>query len=110
MLSTVALIEQVPVRGSRRDHYRMRDDAWATLMTSQNTVVTMMQDIADAGLAAIPGENPATERRHQMRDFYAYMLIELPALIDRWHRSQNKESHHEADRLVRSSRAYHVRV
>jgi hypothetical protein len=23
-----------------------------------------------------------------MRDFYAYMLAELPALIDRWHETQ----------------------
>src|SRR6185312_10830884 len=38
MLRTVGLIEPAPTPGSRRAHYRMRDDAWATLMTAQNTV------------------------------------------------------------------------
>lgn len=86
MLRTVALIEQTPVPTSRRDHFRMRDDAWATLTTSQNTVITMMQDIADAGLAATGPDGLAGGRLRQMRDFYSYMLPELPALIDRWQR------------------------
>lgn len=85
MLRTVALIEPAPVPGSRRDHYRMRDDAWATLMTSQNAMITMMGDIAEAGLAAVPEGSPARRRLEQMQNFYAYLLRELPALIERWH-------------------------
>ena len=91
MLRTVALIEQVPAPASRRDHYRMRPDAWATLMTSQNAMISLMQEIGDAGLAAVPADSPAAERLRQMRDFYAYMLAELPALIDRWHDKQSRD-------------------
>ncbi len=91
MLRTVALIEQVPAPASRRDHYRMRPEAWATLMTSQNAMISLMQEIGDAGLAAVPADSPAAERLRQMRDFYAYMLAELPALIDRWHDKQSRD-------------------
>lgn len=89
MLRTVALIEPIPVAGSRRDHYRMREDAWATLMTSQNSMLTMMGDIAEAGLADTDVGSPAQVRLQQMRDFYAYMLTELPALVGRWQQSRD---------------------
>jgi DNA-binding MarR family transcriptional regulator len=45
-LNAVGLIERVPVPGSRREHYRLRDDAWATLFTSQNTIIQVMMDAA----------------------------------------------------------------
>jgi DNA-binding transcriptional regulator GbsR (MarR family) len=88
MLRTVGLIEQIPAPASRRDHYRMRPDAWATLMTSKNAMIGLTSEIADAGLATVAGDSPAAERLRRMRDFYAYMLAELPALIDRWHETQ----------------------
>jgi len=90
MLRTVALIEPAPVPGSRRDHYWMRDDAWATLMTSQNAMITIMQEVAEAGLATIPEHSPAAARLRQMRDFYGYMLTELSTLIARWHQMQER--------------------
>src|SRR5918996_1805415 len=78
MLRTVGLIEQAPVPGSRRAHYRMRDDAWATLMSSQNAMIQVMQDVAEAGLANAPADSPAATRLRRMRDFYAYLFAELP--------------------------------
>src|SRR5918999_2851404 len=66
MLRTVGLIEPSPVPGSRRMHYRMRDDAWATLMSGQNAMVGLMQDIAEAGIAAAPAGGPAAGRLREM--------------------------------------------
>ncbi len=84
MLRTVGLIEPAPVPGSRRAHFRMRDDAWATMMSSQNAMVQVMQDIAVAGVASTPPGSPAARRLERMRDFYAYLFAELPAHIERW--------------------------
>lgn len=92
MLRTVGLIEQVPAPASRRDHYRMHPDAWATLMTSKNAMIGLMQEVADAGLAAVAPDGPAARRLRRMRDFYTYMLTELPALIDRWHEAHPPDS------------------
>ncbi|WNM39014.1 hypothetical protein RMN56_28415 [Micromonospora halotolerans] len=79
MLSTVRLIERVPLPGSRREHYRLRDDAWATLMSAQNSMIQAMFQAADDGINA-SGENSRVVRRPtEMRDFYTYMLRELPA-------------------------------
>ena len=85
MLTSVGLAERVPVPASRRDHYRLRDDAWATLYTNQNEVISAMQAAADAGIASVGPRSLAGQRLTQMRDFYAFLLEEIPALVKRWH-------------------------
>ena len=89
MLTSVGLVERVPAPASRRDHYRVRDDAWAVLYTNQNEVIGAMQAAADAGIAATGPDSLARQRLTQMRDFYDFLLDEIPALLDRWHRQQS---------------------
>lgn len=84
MLTAVGLAERVPVQASRREHYRLRDDAWAVLFTNQNVTISAMQDAAAAGIAATSPEHPAHHRLTQMRDFYTFLLAEIPALLERW--------------------------
>lgn len=84
-LTSVGLAERVPVPGSRRDHYRLRDDAWAVLFTGQNATLAAMQSAAATGIAAAPPDSLAHHRLTQMRDFYAFLLAEIPALLDRYH-------------------------
>ncbi len=88
MLRTVALIEPVPVPGSRRAHYRMRADAWATLLSSQNTFTVLMRDLAESALETTPHDSPAAVRLREMADFYSYLLAALPEVIERWHRTR----------------------
>jgi DNA-binding MarR family transcriptional regulator len=85
MLTSVGLAERVPVPASRRDHYRLRDDAWAVLYTNQNAVISAMQTAAEAGIAAAGNDSLAGRRLTEMRDFYTFLLGEIPALLDRWH-------------------------
>lgn len=84
-LSTVGLIERVPAPGSRREHYRFRDGAWAILMSSQNEVVKAMQEAAERGIEITGVDSLAGRRLAEMHDFYSYLMAELPAVIDRWH-------------------------
>ena len=85
MLTSVGLAERAPAPASRRDHYRLRDDAWAVLFTNQNVVISAMQASAEAGIAATVDDSLARQRLTQMHDFYAFLLSEIPALLDRWH-------------------------
>jgi DNA-binding MarR family transcriptional regulator len=85
MLTSVGLAERVPAPASRRDHFRLRDDAWAILFTSKNETMAAMQAAADAGIAVTDGDSPARRRLSEMRDFYAFLTSEIPALLDRWH-------------------------
>ena len=68
----------------------MRDDAWATLMTGQNAMLGLMQGIAEEGLAQVDPSSPARSRLTEMADFYRYLEVELPALMDRWRASRGE--------------------
>lgn len=92
MLSTVGLIERVPAPGSRREHYRLRDGAWATLMSTQNGMVQAMFEAADQGIAAAGRDSVAARRLEEMRDFYGFMFRELPALVERWRAERARSS------------------
>jgi DNA-binding transcriptional regulator GbsR (MarR family) len=91
-LLSVGLIERLPAPGSRREHYRLRDDAWATLFTSQNTVIQLMLAAAETGIATTTANDPAHRRLTQMRDFYQFMLKEIPTLLHRWQECQAAHS------------------
>ncbi|GAB3447673.1 MarR family transcriptional regulator [Streptomonospora sediminis] len=84
MLTSVGLVERVPAVGSRRDHYRLRDDAWARLFSKQNEVVESMMQLARDGVELTAEGGYARSRLVDMRDFYEFMLGEFPALIERW--------------------------
>lgn len=85
MHMSVGLVERVPAPGSRRDHYRLRDDAWAVLYTNQNEVIAAFQNAAAAGIAASGPDSRARHRLTQMSDFYTFLLDEIPVLLERWH-------------------------
>jgi DNA-binding transcriptional regulator GbsR (MarR family) len=90
MLTSVGLVERVPAPSSRRDHYRLRDDAWATLYTDQNESVNAMQKAAEAGIATTADDSLARRRLTQMRDFYAFLFEEIPTLLARWHKRADR--------------------
>ncbi|GAA0961209.1 GbsR/MarR family transcriptional regulator [Actinocorallia libanotica] len=91
-LLTVGLIERVPAPGSRREHYRLREGAWAVLMSTQNTVVQAMFEAADEGIAAAGRDTLAARRLAEMRDFYSFMFRELPTLVDRWQAERTRRA------------------
>jgi len=86
MLSSVGLVERVPAPGSRREHYRLREDAWAVLYTNQNDVLAALRRAAEAGIAATTADSLAGQRLAEMRDFYDFLLGEIPAVLERWRR------------------------
>ncbi|MGW2157948.1 GbsR/MarR family transcriptional regulator [Nonomuraea sp. NPDC001699] len=83
-LLTTGLIERLPAPGSRREHYRLRDDAWPTLFSTQNTMVHVLLRAAETGIATTASGDPAHTRLARMRDFYQFLLSELPGLLHRW--------------------------
>lgn len=83
-LIPTGMIERVPSPGSRRDHYRFRDHAWATLMGNQNTLLDSMWNAAAEGIKTAGKESVAGRRLDEMQDFYGFMQREMAALIDKW--------------------------
>lgn len=83
-LITTGMIERVPAPGSRRDHYRFREHAWATLMGNKNALLDSMRDAAAEGIKAAGHDSVAGRRLDEMQDFYGFMQREMADLIDKW--------------------------
>jgi DNA-binding transcriptional regulator GbsR (MarR family) len=85
MLTSVGLVDRVPAPASRRDHYRLRYNAWPIQYTNQNEVTSAVLKAAEAGIAATEDGSLPRQRLTQMRDFYNFLFEEMPALLDRWY-------------------------
>lgn len=89
MVMQMGLIERVPVQGSRREHYRMRDRAWTTLYSRQHAPIDDILSAVAKGVDAVES-GPARERLAYMRDFYEFLLGEVPSLIERFEQRRNE--------------------
>ncbi|GAA1903182.1 MarR family transcriptional regulator [Streptomyces sodiiphilus] len=83
-LIPTGIIERVPAPGSRRDHYRFREHAWATLMGNQNALLSSMWDAASEGIKVAGKDSTPGRRLDEMQHFYGFMQREMAALIDKW--------------------------
>ncbi|MBI1378020.1 MAG: MarR family transcriptional regulator [Frankiales bacterium] len=82
----LGLVQRVRVPGSRRDRYVLPDDAWYVATATKNPLYRQIAGMAADGVRAVGG--PGTEagaRLAEMRDFFAYLEVEVPALVERWH-------------------------
>jgi predicted transcriptional regulator len=88
-LMHVGMVIRDPVPGSRRDRYRLPDDAWWELTATKGGFLKQLADIADDGVKALGGPGtPSGARVAEMRDFYLFWVGEIPAVLDRWRASR----------------------
>ncbi len=85
ILTEAGLAERVPSPGSRRDHFRLCENAWANQYTNQNQVTNAVLTAAREGMAATSPDELAHHRLAQMHAFYTFLMDEIPALLERWH-------------------------
>lgn len=83
-LDRSGLIARAPVPGSRRDHYRLAGDTWTEAGVVKRDRLDALAALAADGLDVVAGDGPAAGRLREMRDFYAFLAEEIPALLDRW--------------------------
>ncbi|MFG1675063.1 GbsR/MarR family transcriptional regulator [Micromonospora sp. NPDC049282] len=84
-LTQFAMLVREPVKGSRRDRYRMPDNPWYEATITKTNLYKTFIDIADGGVEALRGRStPAGERVAEMRDFFLFVQEEVESLGDRW--------------------------
>ena len=88
LLAQAGLVERVPVPGSRRQHFRLAGDTWTGAGAVKQEVFVALQGLAADGLGVVPADGPASARLAEMRDFYAFLAGEMPALLARWRESR----------------------
>jgi predicted transcriptional regulator len=93
-LQQLGIVVKEPVPGSRRDTYRLRDDAWYQTSIVKGGIFAIIVKLAAEGVEAAGGrETVAGERIGQMADFYDFVQGELVGMMARWeaHSGQHLE-------------------
>jgi DNA-binding transcriptional ArsR family regulator len=88
-LSQVGLIVREPVRGSRRDRYRLPDNPWYEATVGKGHVYREVADLAIGGVDALGGPDTAAGARiAEMVDFFRFLQAEMINIFDRWRESR----------------------
>jgi hypothetical protein len=84
-LTQFGMLVREPVKGSRRDRYRMPDNPWYEATITKTGLYKNFIDIANGGVNALLGrDTPAGERVAEMRDFFLFVQGELDTMGERW--------------------------
>lgn len=83
-LVQVNLVGREREPGSRRDHYRVFDDAWYEAAVRRDQMLTRWEASIREGLEALGGTTPAGARLNESLAFFEFVQEELPDLLQRW--------------------------
>ncbi|MGH3951487.1 MAG: GbsR/MarR family transcriptional regulator [Pseudonocardiaceae bacterium] len=83
-LDQVGLVAKERIPGDRRDSYRVYDDMWYASFLKRDRLMMMWRDQAKQGMDIVGADTPAGKRLAEMRDFFEFMVAEIPAMFERW--------------------------
>jgi DNA-binding transcriptional regulator GbsR (MarR family) len=88
VLESSGFIERVPSPGdgsTRRDYFRVCDDAWSKFFRSRVAVISGLRTLAEHGLKSLSNA-PASRRARleRMLRLYAFIERELPQMVQRF--------------------------
>jgi predicted transcriptional regulator len=84
-LIQLGMLVREPVRGSRRDRYRLPEHAWYQASASQGHVYDEIADLALTGVDALGGPRSAPGARAvEMADFLRFFHEEMNGILERW--------------------------
>ncbi len=93
LLIQADLVERVALPGMRRDHFRLRPGAWSHMIKQELFRACATRQLAERGLELLDSRDAALiDRLKEMRDLYAFLEKEYPALLDKWERERKKSS------------------
>ncbi len=84
-LEHVSLASRERDPGTRRDVYRVNNDVWYRVSVSRDRMLSQFIATLTDGIDAVGPQSPAGQRLLETRSFMAYLLRELPQILDRWH-------------------------
>jgi DNA-binding transcriptional regulator GbsR (MarR family) len=78
--------------GSRRDHYRVYDDAWYEAAVRRDQMMARWNTSMQEGVEVLGRDTPAGRRLAESLEFFMFIEEELPDLLERW-RKRKAELH-----------------
>ena len=74
--------------GQRTDHFVLGDDAWYEAIATRDDVFDALISAMDDGVTAVGAASAAGERIAETREFFDYLKIEMPLMVERWRASR----------------------
>ncbi len=87
-LTRMGLAVRRRVTGERVDRYNVLGTTWAEVMAAETKTITALATLLEEGMGQVDTGSAAHERLATTRDFFTYMAVEMPKLVDRWHESR----------------------
>jgi DNA-binding transcriptional regulator GbsR (MarR family) len=85
LLETAGLIRRSSRKGDRREYFSVPPGSITQVLNARLPVTTAWRQLAEHGLEVLKDRSPASRARLQeVRDVYAFMEQELPAMLDRF--------------------------
>jgi DNA-binding MarR family transcriptional regulator len=90
MLTQIGMIERYIIPGERHDHFRLREDGLRrTVQPGLEEEIRMFHQLAERGLELMHHEpSPRRQWLEQMRDRFAFMQKEFPAMMERFEKKR----------------------
>jgi predicted transcriptional regulator len=83
-LTQVGLIGREREPGSRRDRYRVWDDAWYEAIVRRERLLQIWEESAREGVDALGAGTQAGKRMAETVAFFEFLQFEMPRLLQRW--------------------------
>jgi len=93
LLIQIGLIERLSLPGVRHDYFLLRSDASQRMIRrGLEDEIKMVRQFAERGLELLADKTTVTRTRlEDMRDVYAFLEREFPALLERWEEEHKKK-------------------
>jgi DNA-binding MarR family transcriptional regulator len=83
-LLQVSFISRERLPGSRKDHYRIREDVFATILEQRNRAMHEWRSSARTGAQLFGADTVVGARLAEAADFFAFISEDLDVMIKRW--------------------------
>ena len=87
-LTQVHLVVREREPGSKRDHYRVRNNSWYESAMNRERLLILWSEALLEGVAAVGAGSDAGARLRESVEFFEFLRVEIPLVLDRW-RSRN---------------------
>ncbi|WP_427893621.1 GbsR/MarR family transcriptional regulator [Kribbella sp. GL6] len=83
-LLQVSFISRERIPGSRKDHYRIREDVFAAILERRNLALSEWESTSRSGAALFPADSPVASRLTIAADFFAFIHADMDQMIKNW--------------------------
>ncbi len=87
-LTRAKMAERSRTPGERVDRYDVKGTTWAEAIAVETEMMRSLAAWLDQGASLVAGDRQATERLEDTRDFFTFVSVEMPQLVERWQKSR----------------------